>query len=78
MLKYTSRDGSAAVERDDGYIVGPEDATAWAEYQEWLAAGNTPAPVPTPPPPKELTPKEKLEAAGLTIDELKSLLGLGG
>ena len=31
---------------------------------------------PQPKPPVELTPAEKLEASGLTVDELKSLLGL--
>jgi hypothetical protein len=29
------------------------------------------------PPPPVLTPAEKLQAAGLTVEELKSLLGIG-
>ena len=33
--------------------------------------GNTPEPAPEPP-----TPQQKLEAAGLTIEELKEALGL--
>lgn len=32
--------------------------------------------LPPPPPPAPLTPQQKLEAAGLTVDELKQLLGL--
>jgi len=31
---------------------------------------------PQPEPAPELTPEEKLAAAGLTVDELKELLGL--
>jgi hypothetical protein len=31
---------------------------------------------PQPEPPVELTPAEKLTASGLTVDELKALLGL--
>lgn len=30
------------------------------------------------PAPAELTPQEKLARAGLTVDELKSLLGING
>jgi hypothetical protein len=32
--------------------------------------------LPAPPPPPPLTPAQKLEAAGLTVAELKTLLGL--
>ena len=31
---------------------------------------------PQPEPPPELTPAEKLAASGLTVEELKELLGL--
>lgn len=51
----------------------------YREYLEWLEAGNTPLPAPEPPeiePAPALTPAEKLAAAGLTVDELKTLLGL--
>ena len=46
------------------------------EIQQWLAEGNTPNPYIPPPAPPPLTAAEKLEAAGLTVDELKELLGL--
>ena len=45
-------------------------------YLEWLGEGNTPLPAPEVPVPIELTPAEKLAAAGLTVSELRSLLGL--
>jgi hypothetical protein len=46
-----------------------------SEYLAWLKAGNTPEPAPVASVP-ELTPAEKLAASGLTVDELKGLLGL--
>ena len=49
----------------------------WREYQAWLDAGNTPEPAPAPPaPPAPLTTEQKLNAAGLTVAELRTLLGL--
>ena len=49
----------------------------YREYLDWVAAGNTPLPAPEPAPmPPALTPTERLEAAGLTVAELKQLLGV--
>ena len=45
-------------------------------YLAWMADGNTPNPYIPPPEPAPLTPQEKLAAAGLSVDELKTLLGL--
>ena len=50
--------------------------TDYAAYLAWLEAGNTPEPAPEPEPVPELTPAEKLAASGLTVEELKTLLGL--
>jgi len=50
--------------------------TDYAAYLEWVEAGNTPKPAPITPTPIELTPAEKLAASGLTVEELKQLLGL--
>ena len=47
-----------------------------SEYLKWLEEGNTPLPPDPTPEPEPLTPQQKLEAAGLTIEELKELLGL--
>lgn len=48
----------------------------WQAYLAWLAEGNTPNPYVPPPEPAPLTPAEKLAAAGLSVDELKTLLGI--
>lgn len=65
--------------REDGVIASahqdmqPDYATealddASGELADWFAKVNA-------PPPK-VTPAEKLVAAGLTVDDLKSLLGI--
>ena len=54
-MEYQARfDTEAVVRLSDNMIIGPENLTEWAEYQEWLAAGNTPlppAPIPVYVPP---------------------------
>ena len=46
------------------------------EFLAWCEAGNMPDPFVAPAAASERTAAEKLAAAGLTIDELKGLLGL--
>ena len=46
------------------------------DYAEFKASGATAADYVEPPAPKPPTPAEKLEASGLSVDELKTLLGL--
>ena len=50
--------------------------TSYQQYLKWLEEGNEPLPPDLLPDPEPLTAQQKLEAAGLTIEELKSLLGL--
>lgn len=50
--------------------------TDYQYYLKWLEEGNEPLPPDPEPTPEPLTAQQKLEAAGLTVEELKDLLGL--
>ena len=63
-------------EDTDGNIAFVPTDPANRDYAEFLASGATAAPYVAPPAPAEPTPEEKLAASGLTVDELKQLLGL--
>lgn len=57
------------------FIAVNSGSPGWNEY---VSSGTTAAPYVAPPAPPEPTPEEKLARSGLTVDELKGLLGLGG
>jgi hypothetical protein len=61
---------------DNAYIPPDPANTDYAAYLQWVEQGGTPDPAPEPVAPVELTPAEKLAASGLTVEELKGLLGL--
>ena len=76
-MTYQLTTGNTILRLADNAFIPPDPAnTDYAAYLEWVEAGNTPDPAPEPPAPQELTAQEKLEAAGLTIEELKGLLGI--
>ena len=75
-LKYND-EVTAVLRIADRASIPPDPAnTDYQAFLAWVEAGNTPEPAPIPEPPVELTPAEKLAASGLTVAELKSLLGL--
>lgn len=46
-----------------GTLVQPDFGQVWRDYQDWLAAGNTPDPYVAPPPPAETLAEAKLRKA---------------
>jgi hypothetical protein len=63
-------------EDEQGNVVFIPNDPANRDYAEFLSSGATAAPYVAPEPPAPLTPEQKLAASGLTVDELKGLLGL--
>jgi hypothetical protein len=76
-MTYQLTTGDTILRTADNAFIPPDPAnTDYAAYLQWVEQGGTPEPAPEPVAPVELTPAEKLAASGLTVDELKSLLGL--
>ena len=76
-MTYQLTTGDTILRLADNAFIPPDPAnTDYAAYLEWLEAGNMPEPAPMVEPPAPLTTEQKLEAAGLTVAELRELFGL--
>jgi hypothetical protein len=76
-MTYQLTTGNTILRTVDGAFIPPDPAnTDYAAYLEWVEAGNMPDPAPMVAPPAPLTTEQKLEAAGLTVAELRELFGL--
>lgn len=76
-MTYQLTQGDTILRVADKTWIPPDPANRdYREYLDWLDAGNTPEPAPEPEPAPVLTTEQKLEAAGLTVAELRTLFGL--
>ena len=75
MYKLTNNESIIRTE-DNACIPNDPANTDFAQYLIWLSEGNTPDPADPTPDPVELTPEQKLANSGLSIAELKKLLGI--
>jgi hypothetical protein len=73
---YKLTNNTSIIRTEDNACIPNDPAnTDYAQYLIW-AETNTPDPADPIPEPVELTPQEKLASAGLSVDELKTLLGI--
>ena len=74
----TSTSTSTSIKRlsDGAFIPNDPGNRDYAAYLAWVEEGNMPDPAPVPEPAPVLTTEQKLNAAGLTVAELKELFGL--
>jgi hypothetical protein len=76
-MTYQLTSGDTIFRLADNAFIPPDPANRdYAAFLEWVEAGNMPDPAPIVAPPAPLTTEQKLEAAGLTVAELKALFGL--
>ena len=73
MITYTWGNAEQTVlARSDGLFIPVDEGNR--HYKQFLESGSSVDPYVAPPAPPEPTPEEKLAAAGLTVEELRSLL----
>lgn len=76
-MTYQLTTGDTILRLSDNAFIPPDPANKdYQQYLLWLQEGNEPLPPDPIPEPEPLTPQQKLEVAGLSIEELKQLLGL--
>jgi len=76
-MSYKLTQGDTIFRIADNAFIPPDPTNIdYQQYLMWLEEGNQPLPPDPLPEPEPLTTQQKLEAAGLTVEELKQLLGL--
>ena len=76
-MTYQLTTSTSIIRLSDGAFIPPDPGNRdYAAYLAWVEEGNMPDPAPVPEPAPVLTTEQKLNAAGLTVAELKELFGL--
>ena len=76
-MTYQLTQYETIIRLSDNAFIPPDPANKdYREYLTWIEEGNEPLPAHPLPEPQELTVQEKLQSAGITLDELKEALGL--
>jgi hypothetical protein len=76
-MTYQLTTGDTILRLSDNAFIPPDPAnTDYQTFLAWVEAGNMPEPAPEPAPAPVLTTEQKLEAAGLSVAELRQLFGL--
>jgi hypothetical protein len=76
-MSYKLTQYDTIIRLSDKAFIPPDSANIdYQQYLKWLEEGNEPLPPDPIPEPEPLTSQQKLKAAGLSIEELKELLGL--
>ena len=76
-MTYQLTQGNTILRLADTAFIPQDPANLdYQAYLAWLGEGNEPLPAPEPDPAPVLTTEQKLEAAGLTVAELRELFGL--
>ena len=76
-MTYTLTNSTTIIRNTDGANIPSDPAnTDYQAFLAWIAEGNAPNPYVPPPAPPEPTIEEKLASVGLSIDDLKTALGI--
>ena len=76
-MTYTLTNSQFVFRDEDGACIPADEAnTDYQAFLAWIAEGNAPNPYVPPPAPPEPTIEEKLASVGLSIDDLKTALGI--
>ena len=76
-MTYTLTNSQFVFRDEDGACIPADTAnTDYQAFLAWIAEGNAPNPYVPPPAPPEPTIEEKLASVGLSIDDLKTALGI--